>query len=726
MDPPRISPQLPYQESSGMLKRVIFSPTIPLPNPNNAGESYLIRLEEELKDFSTTIVVPDTPANRVAKEKSPTLQSILIAMPTESSFKGRLKTHASSLSDKVFPSRTEHGMRWAIRSDHRVINALKSADLIDLQWPEMAGLSALLRRYLPNTRIIATMHDIDSQKFSRAAKATRKPKDTLRFLAAWARAKRMEKSIADHASTVVVFSAKDQRLLPKTAKSFVIHPPVAADTVVLNRLGSNPPYVMFVGPLHRVENTDAMMFFATDVWPLVRAQVPDARLLIAGRKPNDAESPLFRTAGIELLGFVHDIDQYYARTSAVIAPIRLGAGLKFKVLDALARGVPLIATPVALEGVDTGLERIKEYSSPEEISRAVVESLQAPLTKVAAVGSTLVKHLRLRYGREQFAYRVRGLYGATIPSLDLEARGRPQVSVVIPVKNGENQLSDQLDALASQMAAPLFEVIIADNGSTDRTRSVALAHAHRFYSLRVVDAGAKAGVNFARNAGANAARSEKILICDHDDTVSANWVSALSIGLDETEVVGATTIPVTRESDGRLHEDRASALTLGECLGYLKYVFGGNMGIRRDTFVASGGFDESFWGGHDEVEFSWRLQRMGATIAAVEEAELHYLQRTTPKGTYKQAFNSSRTRIQLWARYHELADLTPVSYRGAICEALRAIRGLPGLLPRETRNEVMHALGSAFGTATGHVKYRLLGSPPPPELADFTVSGGAR
>ncbi|MBS3180152.1 MULTISPECIES: glycosyltransferase [unclassified Pseudoclavibacter] len=524
----------------------------------------------------------------------------------------------------------------------------------------------------------------------------------------------MERSIADHADTVIVFSDKDRSLLVGYAPVVVVRPPLAAGSEILQKRDVHPPYVLFVGPLHRAENADAMTYFTSHIWPTVRASIPDARLLIAGRKPSDEASPLFSKPGVELLGFVDDIDQLYSGARAVVAPLRLGAGLKFKVLDALVREVPLIGTQVALEGVESGSQSLEAFDSSTRFAAAVIEAFTTTAPPQTSTIDT--NFVRQRYGLEQFSTQIRAIYGIESSSGETEP-SPPEVSVVIPVRNGERQLPDQLEALACQREAPTFEVLIADNGSTDRTRSVALAYGHRFRDLRIVDAGQKPGVNYARNTGVQHARGDKVLICDHDDVVSARWVAALSTALDESDVVGGLSVPIWLDRNGGRVEDRSAAASLRDCLGYLPYALGANMGVRRATFLEAGGFDESFWGGHDEVEFSWRLQRMGATLTAVDDAELSYLQRSTVRGTYKQAYNSSRTRIQLWARYNAKADLSPVSYRGALDEMIRAVQASPQFLKPSTRLQAARSLGSAFGTASGHLKYRLLGAPPAAELA---------
>ena len=99
--------------------------------------------------------------------------------------------------------------------------------------------------------------------------------------------------------------------------------------------------------------------------------------------------------------------------------------------------------------------------------------------------------------------------------------------MVIPVRNGAETLAAQLSALASAKPPSVaFEVLIADNGSTDDTLAVARSYSDRL-ELRVVDASRAQGVNVARNCGVRAAIGDVVLLCDSDDEVDVDWLTAM-------------------------------------------------------------------------------------------------------------------------------------------------------------------------------------------------------
>ena len=98
-------------------------------------------------------------------------------------------------------------------------------------------------------------------------------------------------------------------------------------------------------------------------------------------------------------------------------------------------------------------------------------------------------------------------------------------SVIIPVYNGANYITQQLDALAAQTGNPSFEVLVCDNGSTDDTRAVVESY-NASYPLRVVDASQRAGASHARNMGAVQAMGDVLIFCDGDDLVEPDWVAS--------------------------------------------------------------------------------------------------------------------------------------------------------------------------------------------------------
>ena len=111
------------------------------------------------------------------------------------------------------------------------------------------------------------------------------------------------------------------------------------------------PALLFVGALDYEPNTEAMEWFLRDVWPLVRAGRPDAVVRIVGRG-GEALGGLADGPGVELLGQVPDLAAELFRADMSVVPIRVGAGTRLKVVEALANHLPLVTTTVGCEGIE--------------------------------------------------------------------------------------------------------------------------------------------------------------------------------------------------------------------------------------------------------------------------------------------------------------------------------------------------------------------------------------
>jgi glycosyltransferase involved in cell wall biosynthesis len=197
------------------------------------------------------------------------------------------------------------------------------------------------------------------------------------------------------------------------------------------------------------------------------------------------------------------------------------------------------------------------------------------------------------------------------------------VSVILPVRNGAATIGRQLDALRIQQFDGIWEILIADNGSTDETAAIVREHAAIDDRIALVDASAVVGTAYARNAGAAAARGAKLVFCDADDVVSPGWVAALSAGLESADVVSGVSESSTRATD--TISERRPAL-LAPFVG----VPGANFGVRRDAYVAIGGMDESFLRAQD-LEFGVRAQRAGYRLGFAPAATI----RRTPRSTLR-------------------------------------------------------------------------------------------
>lgn len=295
----------------------------------------------------------------------------------------------------------------------------------------------------------------------------------------------------------------------------------------------------------------------------------------------------------------------------------------------------------------------------------------------------------------------------------------PNVSVVIPALNARLTLPRQLAALTLQKDAPDFEVVVADNGSTDGTRSTAMQWSDRL-SIRVVDCSASPGASFARNAGAAAALGDKLLFCDADDVVSPRWVQSMTVALDEGRVLVAG--PVVRVSEetpvGWIPENPAYGTDFAPYMGFLPCVLAGSMAVWRADFLSLGGFDNSYRGGCEDVDFSWRAQLAGLEAVPAPGCYLYYVPRTAAREVFKQERRYTSQGILLWVRFREQPAIHGPSLRWTVAAVLRGLAAFRPTLVRDpvTRYSWAKRLGADLGSLEGHLTYRVLQRVPERQL----------
>lgn len=154
--------------------------------------------------------------------------------------------------------------------------------------------------------------------------------------------------------------------------------------------------LVFAGGLSWYPNLDAMSFFLRKVWPRLVAEVPNISLTVIGRNPPEwmlalqAEYPT-----LKVTGFVDDVRPYLSQAHIYVCPIRDGGGTKLKVLDALAMLMPLVADPIACEGIDViDGESVIYASTPEDYVDSIKKLINDPqLCKtVADNGAALIQN----------------------------------------------------------------------------------------------------------------------------------------------------------------------------------------------------------------------------------------------------------------------------------------------------------------------------------------------
>lgn len=112
-----------------------------------------------------------------------------------------------------------------------------------------------------------------------------------------------------------------------------------------------PPKLLFTGVMDYFPNVDAVVWFCENVWPAVLKSFPGAQFYIAGMNPNKKVMALAQLPGVTVTGFVDDIVDYFQKSDIFVAPFRVARGVQNKVLQAFACGLPVVSTPLGLEGI---------------------------------------------------------------------------------------------------------------------------------------------------------------------------------------------------------------------------------------------------------------------------------------------------------------------------------------------------------------------------------------
>ena len=288
----------------------------------------------------------------------------------------------------------------------------------------------------------------------------------------------------------------------------------------------------------------------------------------------------------------------------------------------------------------------------------------------------------------------------------------PALSVVLPCRNGAATIGVQLEALASQSWDGTWELVVADNGSTDESMRIVESFRDRLPALQVVEASAKPGISLALNAGVRASSGGLIAFVNDDDEVAAGWLEAIARGLQTYDAVG-----------GRLEHDRLnepwtielrerpqeSSLMEWGLLDYLPFAAGAALAVRRAAHEAIGGFDEAMVPAAEDMDYCWRLQQSGATIGFVPDAVIHYRLRSSLRALYRQGRNYGEGHVLAYKKHRSLGlGQAPHPWRRGLRGWLGLVRRLPGVGTKLGRARLCWHAGLRLGLLKGSLKHRVV------------------
>ncbi|HOG47641.1 MAG TPA: glycosyltransferase, partial [Anaerolineae bacterium] len=233
----------------------------------------------------------------------------------------------------------------------------------------------------------------------------------------WLKLRRFERDVCRRADRLVAVSDADAAALA------ALDPHLRA-TVVPNGVdlaayhpaipplaGLARPSLVFTGKMDFRPNIDAVLWFAGEVLPRLWQAVPEAHLYVVGQSPSPRLDPLRAEPRITITGWVDDVRPYIAGADVYVVPLRVGGGTRLKVLEAMAMGRALVATPLGVEGLGAGDGQELVLAGEAQAFAREIAALLADAGRRQALGRAARAFVERSYGWDAIGPRLEAVYG---------------------------------------------------------------------------------------------------------------------------------------------------------------------------------------------------------------------------------------------------------------------------------------------------------------------------
>jgi glycosyltransferase involved in cell wall biosynthesis len=287
----------------------------------------------------------------------------------------------------------------------------EKADLILASYWHLYRLS----EYVENSKLVLVTHDLD---FAVNPGRLRALGGIPRFIAAnrLRALERIERKAYERYDTILTVTPSDAEALtrhPVAAGKAVYPLPLALDLTAFNSdaFERERNTILFLGAFYSDFNRDAFRYFTEEVFPLVLARNPGARLEVVGQGVSESMRA-GAGPGVSFTGGVDDIRPYLGRCSLMVLPLRFCGGVRIRMMEAAAMGTPVVSTPAGVAGM--GLEAGRDYAetrSPDEMAEAILRLL-ADHGEARRLGANARRWAEEHISMESYPARLEALFAA--------------------------------------------------------------------------------------------------------------------------------------------------------------------------------------------------------------------------------------------------------------------------------------------------------------------------
>jgi glycosyltransferase involved in cell wall biosynthesis len=281
-------------------------------------------------------------------------------------------------------------------------------DLVVCDFPAPSLNLLRLERESVNLPVVLFQHNVEAMIWLRLAQAADNPLKRAYFENQWQRMVRYERNVCEFCDGVIAVSPEDAETMRREygLGNVLGDVPTGVDADFFREVQRErrPGNIVFLGSMDWMPNIDAVEWFVRDIYPSIGDRCPSASLSIVGRKPpRRVEALAEADASIKVTGTVPDVRPYLAEGSVCVVPLRAGGGTRIKIFEAMAAGLPVVATRIGAEGlpVEDGCHCFLA-DDPAQFADRVVELLRDP-ARAAEMATAAAELVRREFGWDRVA-----------------------------------------------------------------------------------------------------------------------------------------------------------------------------------------------------------------------------------------------------------------------------------------------------------------------------------
>jgi glycosyltransferase involved in cell wall biosynthesis len=311
-----------------------------------------------------------------------------------------------SVWDRIYNLKMQRAINWVLEHFQPDIVQIETLVMAQYVYP-----TSNPKVFVPNDALSLLLH--------RQFLNSRTPFSKVANLAKWWAVATYEKVLYRRFDHCITLSPQDKAVLQQRApamKITVIPNGVDYDFFRPSSQTHTEPNLIFTGVMQYYPNVDAVLYFYKDIFHQIKRVVPNVRLYIVGKGPTRSVQALQQDPAVVVTGFVADLRPYLDRASVYVASLRIGSGVKNKILEAMAMGKAIVATPISVEGIDAVHgEHLIIAETPEMFALWTVQLLQDGNLR-QQLGMNARRLIEERYSWARVAREYEGVYEQALQS----------------------------------------------------------------------------------------------------------------------------------------------------------------------------------------------------------------------------------------------------------------------------------------------------------------------